>query len=141
MQFKEYIKFANDNPASCIATIEEDQPRVRSMRIWYADETGFYYNTSATKELYKQLQTNPNVELCFFNPNPPNMKMLRITGKTEFINDIELKKKLVQERPFLKQIGLTPENPNLILFRIAKGEAHFWTMETTMEPKKKITFG
>jgi uncharacterized pyridoxamine 5'-phosphate oxidase family protein len=141
MQFEECIKFANDNPASCIATIEGDQARVRGMRIWFADETGFYYNTSAAKELYRQLLVNPKVELCFVNPNPPNMKMLRVTGKTEFINDLELKKKLVEERPFLKQIGLTPENPNLILFRIAKGEAHFWTMDTTMEPKKKIIFG
>jgi uncharacterized pyridoxamine 5'-phosphate oxidase family protein len=141
LQFEEYIKFANENPASHIATIEGDQPRVRSMLMWIADETGFYYNTGAAKELYKQLQINPKVELCFFDPKAPNMKMMRITGKVEFINDIELKKKLVEARPFLKQMGLTPENPNLILFRIPKGDAYFWTIDTNMEPKKKITFG
>jgi uncharacterized pyridoxamine 5'-phosphate oxidase family protein len=109
--------------------------------MWIADKTGFYYNTGATKELYKQLQINPKVELCFFDPKTPNMKMMRITGKAEFVNDIELKKKLVETRPFLKQMGLTSENPNLILFRIPKGEACFWTIDTNMEPKKKITFG
>lgn len=141
LQFEEYIKFANDNPSSYLATVEDAQPRVRGMLMWFADKTGFYYNTGATKELYNQLQANPKVELCFFDPKTPNMKMMRVTGKVEFVNDLELKKKLVDARPFLKQMGLTPENPNLILFRVPKGEAYFWTMDTNMDPKKKITFG
>jgi uncharacterized pyridoxamine 5'-phosphate oxidase family protein len=69
------------------------------------------------------------------------MKMMRITGKVEFVNDLELKKKLVETRSFLKQLGLTPENPKLILFCIPKGETCFWTVDTNMESKKKIIFG
>jgi uncharacterized pyridoxamine 5'-phosphate oxidase family protein len=111
------------------------------MLMWYADKTGFYYNTGAAKDLYKQLQANPKVELCFFDPKTKNLKMMRVTGKIEFLSDIELKKKLVEARPFLKQWGLTAENPDLILFRIAKGEAYFWTMDANFEAKQKIAFG
>jgi len=141
LQFEECIKFANENPSSYLATVEGDQPRVCGMLMWVANETGFYYNTGAMKELYKQLQANPQVELCFFDPKTPNLKMMRVTGKVEFVDDLELKKKLVEARPFLAHMGLTPENPALILFRVPKGEIHFWTMDTNMEPKKKLAFG
>jgi len=111
------------------------------MLLWFADKTGFYYNTGASKDLYKQLQINPKVELCFFDPKSQNLKMMRIAGKVEFVDDLELKKKLVEARPFLKQWGLTPESPGLIVFRVPKGEAYFWTMDTNLAPKTKITFG
>jgi uncharacterized pyridoxamine 5'-phosphate oxidase family protein len=141
LQFEDCIKFANDNPSSYIATVEGDQPRVRGMLMWYADKTGFYYNTGAAKDLYKQLQVNPKVELCFFDPKTPNLRMMRVTGKIEFLGDIEVKKRLIEERPFLKQMGLTAESPGLIVFRVPKGEAYFWTMDTNMQPKIKINFG
>lgn len=111
------------------------------MLMWFADKTGFYYNTGATKDLYKQLQANPKVELCFFDPKSQNLKMMRVTGKAEFVNDIDLRERLVAERPFLKQMGLTAESPGLILFRVPKGEAFFWTWDTNLEPKRKISFG
>jgi len=53
---------------------------------------------------------------------------------------LELKKRLVEARPFLKQWNLTAESPGLIAFRVAKGEAFFWTWATNLEPKKKIMF-
>lgn len=109
--------------------------------MWYADKTGFYYNTGAAKDLYRQLQVNPKVELCFFDPKSPNLRMMRVTGKVEFLEDIAVKKRLIEERPFLKQMGLTAENPGLIVFRVPKGEAYFWTMDTNMHPKIKVKFG
>ena len=44
------------------------------------------------------------------------------------------------ERPFLKEFGLTVDDPGLILFRIAHGKAHFWTMENNFKAKKIIEF-
>ena len=66
--------------------------------------------------------------------------MLRIAGDAEFINDISLKVKVLNDRPFLKNFGLTPENPRLVLFRIAHRQAHFWTMENNLKPKEFIQF-
>jgi uncharacterized pyridoxamine 5'-phosphate oxidase family protein len=141
MLFEDCIKFANENPSSYLATADGAQPRVRGMLMWFADKTGFYYNTGAMKDLYAQLQVNSNVELCFFDPKTPNMKMMRVTGRVEFVDDLELKTKLVEARPFLRQMGLTPENPQLILFRVSKGEVYFWAIDTNMAPKEKLTFG
>jgi hypothetical protein len=38
-------------------------------------------------------------------------------------------------------MGLNADHPNLVLFRIAKGQAYFWTFATNLEPKKMIRFG
>ena len=65
MTFKEFIKFANENKSSYLATVEGDQPRVRGFFMWFADQTGFYFHTGAIKSVYGQLKQNPKVEVCF----------------------------------------------------------------------------
>jgi pyridoxamine 5'-phosphate oxidase len=141
MELDDYIKFANENPISYLATADSDQPRVRGLLLWFADKTGLYYNIGAMKEVYKQLKAHPKVEVCFFNSKSKSMDQMRVTGQVEFLNDLDLKKKLVEARPFLKQWGLTPESSNLILFRVAKCKAYLWTIETNTQPKQYISFG
>ncbi len=135
MNFKDYIKFANENPVCYLATTDGDQPRVRGFLLWFADETGFYFHTGATKSVCEQLKKNPKLEICFFAPAPPpNVgKMMRLAGKVRFLDDIALKTRLLEERPFLKAIGIgRPDDPLLVVFQIYTGEAHFWTMENNM---------
>lgn len=142
MNFEDCVKFANENPTSFLATVEENgQPRVRGFLMWYADKTGFYFHTGTMKPIYKQLKANPKLEVCFFNNKQNGGVMMRVAGEAEFLNDIELKRKLIEARQFLNAWGFTPESPELVIFRITKGEAYFWTMETNFEPKKSIPFG
>ncbi len=141
MEIDDCIKFANANPASYLATVEGNQPRVRGLLLWFADKTGLYYNIGATKDVYKQLQANPKVEACFFDAKSQSMTQMRVTGTVEFLDDLDLKKKLLEARPFLKQWGLTPESPGLVVFRVAKCTAHFWSLETNLQPKQYVSFG
>ncbi len=136
--FDEYLKFANENPVSYVATMDGDQPRVRAFAMWFADKTGFYYHTGTTKDVYRQLVTNGKVELCFFSMNPaPAGRMMRVTGKIEFLDDFALKSRLIEERPFLKAFGTgKPDNPLLALFRVRHGEAYFWTMENNLKERE-----
>ena len=134
MNFKDCIEFANKNPISYIATVDKDQPRVRAFLMWFADEKGFYFHTAASKGVCKQLRRNPKVEVCFYAPAPPPDvgKIMRVAGEVEFLDDINLKRRLLEERPFLKAMGIGPEDPLLVVFRICRGEARFWTMENNM---------
>ena len=134
------ILFANENPICSLATVENDQPKVRIMGFWFADETGFYFQTSKKKQLYDQILINPNVEACFYKLSGMIGTMLRVSGKADLLDDYELKKRVIEERPFLKGFGLTPESPGLIVFRITHGEAHLWTMENNLVPKEMIHF-
>jgi uncharacterized pyridoxamine 5'-phosphate oxidase family protein len=59
---------------------------------------------------------------------------MRVTGDIEFVNDLELKAKLLRERPFFKALGINkPDDPLFVLFRLKKGEAFFWTMADNMK--------
>ncbi len=130
LDFQDCVKFANENPVCYVATTDGDQPRVRAFLMWFADETGFYFETFHPKAVYKQMQENPKVEVCFFN-NPAelqNARMMRVTGEVEFLDDEELTNKIAEERAFLDDFAGQPLKPYYRVFRISAGEAHFWTL-------------
>jgi len=137
---KDAIEFTNRNPICYFATSVNNQPYVRALGFWFADESGFYFQTGAMKEMVGQLKANPKSEVCFYELNDMAGKMLRIEGEIEFVDDRKLKEKCLEDRPFLKQFGLTPDDPNLIIFRIPKGRGHFWTWENNLKPKEYFEF-
>ena len=146
MNFQDCIKFANDTRTCYLATAEGDQPRVRAMGLCFADETGIYFNTESVKALNKQLKKNKKVEAIFHHtaPGPDAGKVMRVSGEIEFVSDRAIRAKIFKDRPFLKGLGITkPEDPQLVVFRIAKGEAYFWTMADNMKEAKipRIKFG
>jgi len=133
----ECLKFANENPASFLATVEGDQPRVRGMALWFADHSGFYYHTATSKNVCRQLRKNPRAELCFYAAVPPEGgagRMLRVSGKAEFLSDPALVSRLLHERPWLNAILAGSRVEDLLaIFRIRDGEAWFWTMADNMK--------
>jgi uncharacterized pyridoxamine 5'-phosphate oxidase family protein len=142
MDFKDCLKFANDNKTCYLATAEGDQPRVRCVEMWYADETGFYFQAETVKALYKQIEKNPKVEL-YFNAKDFS-KVLRVYGKAKIITDAKIRAKCIKERPFVKNFGITePSNPLLAVFQVYTGEAYFWTMADNMKEAglPRIKFG
>lgn len=140
MNFDDCIKFANENPICFFATVEGDQPRVRALGFWFADKTGFYFQTGSTKEFPKQLQANPKVEVCFYKHTGIIGTMMRVAGKVTLINDVQFKQKVINERPFLKTFGMTAESQELLIYCIPHGAAHFWNMQNNLKPKEYIEF-
>jgi uncharacterized pyridoxamine 5'-phosphate oxidase family protein len=104
--------------------------------MWYADETGFYFHTGSMKPIYQQLKNNPKVEVCYWKPDLETGgtgTMMRVAGEVEFLDDVALRARLLEERPWLKDIGIaSAEYTRLVIFRIAHGEAYFWTMAENM---------
>jgi pyridoxamine 5'-phosphate oxidase len=132
MDFKDCVEFANENNTCYLATAEGDQPRVRALGMWFADETGFYFQAQTVKAMCKQLEKNPKVEL-YFNAKDYS-KVMRVSGKVKFITDTALRAKCIEERPFVKDFGITePSNPLLAVFQVYTGEAYFWTMADSMK--------
>jgi pyridoxamine 5'-phosphate oxidase len=130
MDFKDCIDFANENHDCHLATVEGDQPRVRTLGMLFADETGFYFNTESPKALAKQLKDNQKVEACFFAKG----RTMRVTGKVDFVDDPAIRSRFYEARTFLKGLGVKgPEDPMLVVFAIRHGEAFFWTMAENMK--------
>jgi pyridoxamine 5'-phosphate oxidase len=130
MNLQECIDLATQVRVGYIATDDNSQPRVRALGLWFADATGFYFQVWTVKAIYRQLQQNKKAEVCFYQPGQSGAlgKMLRIAGDVEILQDKALKEKVMQDRPFLKNMGLkSADDPRLAIFRIAAGEAYIWT--------------
>jgi pyridoxamine 5'-phosphate oxidase len=138
MDLSEYVQFATDNPVTYIATNDGDQPRVRAFAMWFADTTGFYYHTGTPKSVYQQLLKNPKTELCFFAPGDMDtMKMMRVSGEVEFLEDKSLEERLYKDRPWVKDVMKSaPKGARIAIFRIAHGEAYFWTMAHNLHERE-----
>jgi uncharacterized pyridoxamine 5'-phosphate oxidase family protein len=138
MDLTDCTEFAAANPVCYMATEDADQPRVRPLLLWFADERGFYFMTMSPKGFSHQLHHNPKVEVCFFNgaAELPDARSMRVTGEVEFVDDAELVHKVSEERAALEGIIGRPLEPIAEVFRIASGQARFWTlMDILKEPQ------
>ncbi|QAT17217.1 pyridoxamine 5'-phosphate oxidase [Candidatus Velamenicoccus archaeovorus] len=136
MDKQEIIDFIKRNPIVYLATVEGKRPHVRGMMLYLVDENGIIFHTGRTKDLQKQLERNPEVELCCFSQT--ENKQVRIAGKVEAVRDEALKKEIVKNRPFLKPWIEERGLDFLTVWRIKGGVATIWTMETNLEPKEYI---
>ena len=96
MELQECIKFANTYPVCFIATVDGDQPRVRTVMHVSADESGFYYALLSMKHVSRQLKATPKMEVCYYT-NPPGLgeaRQMRVAGVAELLNDPALIKKV-----------------------------------------------
>jgi len=138
MTKQEIIEFVNKNPVFFLATQDGKQARVRGMMVCEADENGILFSTGKPKDIYKQLSANPLVELCFYNAG--ENKQIRISGKVELADDLEVKHKVLKKFPFLKPVVEKEGYDVLAPFYLRAGKALVWTMETNFVPKKYIDF-
>ena len=132
----EILEFLNANPICFLATSENNRPHVRALGMVRADEKGLLFQTVEGKDLPKQLQQNPVVEVCFYS-RETNMQV-RVQGKVALVDDLELKKEIIEKRPFLKpwveKNGFDP----IFVFRVVDCTALVWTMATNFAPKEYI---
>ena len=136
MNKAEVFELLNSSPICYLATSENNIPHVRGMAMYRADEKGIIFHTGYMKDLYKQLNNDPNVELCFFNSDK-NIQ-IRVSGKAIFIEDLELKKEIVENRPFLKPWVEKMGYDILAVFRVVDCIGHTWSMKTNFSPKEYI---
>ena len=132
----EVFEFIRKNPVFAMGTAGENKPHVRMMMLYRADENGIIFNTGENKDVHRQLSRNPNVELCFYSAKEG--RQMRISGSVEEIEDIELKKQIVKDFPFLKEWVDREGYDVLVVYFLKHGKATGWTMETNCKPKEYI---
>lgn len=135
MNKEEILAFINSNPGCYLATVEDNQPHVRGMMMYKADDKGIIFHTHKNKDLNKQLVKNPLVEVCYNSPKRD--VQVRVKGKAVMKNDLEFKKQLVNDRPFLKD-QMANDYDNLIVFTVTECVAQIWTFATNLASKTYI---
>jgi len=122
---------------SCfLATVENNTPHVRGMMPYKINETGIIFHTGKSKDIYKQISENPKAELCFFSSK--NNTQIRVSGVIEILEDINLKKEIVEKRNFFKPWIEKTGYDEFIVFKVNNCVATIWTMETNFSPKEYI---
>ena len=94
----EYLKA---NPVFHLATVEEGKGRVRPFGFVMQRNNLLYFGTSTTKDVYRQLVANPEVEISDMGSDGT---WLRIRGKVAFDGSREAKAQVFDEAPNLLQI-------------------------------------
>ena len=136
MTKEEIFELMNKNPSMHLATADGDQPRVRGMLLFRADENGIIFHTASTKDVYKEIKANPKAELCFFGEGV----QVRVTGTLEEVVDENLKTEIYNHptRKFLQAWKDEGVENLLRIFVMKKGVAVTWTLDDNFKEKEYI---
>ncbi len=114
---EEVQEFIKDCGVYFLATVEGNQPRVRPFGTMEIFEGKLYIQTSKTKNVSKQIEKNPLVEICAYK----NGTWLRISGKLVRDDRIEAKRDMLTKNPSLKDLySETDPNSEVLYFSEAK---------------------
>lgn len=103
-----------------LATVEDDQPRVRPFGTIDIFDGGLYIQTGKKKPISKQLHANPKIEICAFDGG----KWLRVTAEAIEDPRIEAAEHMLAEYPSLQAMYKAGDG-NTEVFRLTNATAVF----------------
>ena len=123
---EEVLNFLRDCGTYYLATVEWDQPRVRPFGTINIFEGKLYIQTGKSKKVSKQIQANPNVEIC----GTLDWKWIRVSWKLVRDDRVEAKKSMLDRYPELR--GMYDENDHnteVLYFQNATATIYSFTSE------------
>lgn len=103
------------------ATIGLDgKPKVRPFQFMFQEGGKLWFCTSNHKEIYKELQKQPYIELC---TSGSNMTWLRLEGKVVFSDNLKIKERVFEVSPLVAGIYKVPDNPIFEVFYLDEATA------------------
>ena len=142
MNKEEILNLIHSNSVGYLATSEGDQPRVRALLMYKADENGIMFHTGTFKDLYEQIVKNPKVELCF-NDFKSGVQV-RVSGVLEAVESKEIKDEILNSpsRGFLREWvedgSMSDFYKELAVFNLKNCKVVTWTMKENFADKKII---
>lgn len=129
---REVYEFLKKCGTYYLATVEGDQPRVRPFGTVDIFEDRLYIQTGKVKDVSKQIQANPRVEICAFAEG----KWLRVAGTLVRDDRLEPKVHMLDSYPALKAMySAEDDNTEVLYFKDATA-----TFSSFTEPPRTITF-
>lgn len=111
---KEVFDFLKDCGVYYLATVEGDQPRVRPFGTVNIFEDKLYIQMGKVKNVSKQIEQNPKVELCAFKDG----KWLRLSGELVRDERVEAKKAMLDSYPHLRSMyDENDDNTEVLYFK------------------------
>jgi uncharacterized pyridoxamine 5'-phosphate oxidase family protein len=118
---EQVIKMLEESPVIYLGTVsEQGHPHVRPVALTFYKHERFYFSTSNKTSLYRDLMNNPFVEISV---TTNEFVWTRVSAKVVFIEDEEIKKSALEEKPMLKNLFATADNPDFNMFYLKDGIA------------------
>lgn len=112
----EVYEFLKNAGTYYLATVDGDQPRVRPFGTINVFEDKLYIQTGKVKEVSKQIQKNPKVEICAFDKG----KWIRLSGELVRDDRLEAKKDMLSHYPELQAMyNAEDDNTEVLYFKDA----------------------
>ena len=116
----EVVTFLQENPVQYLATVGRDgKPKCRPFMFCFEREGKLWCCTNNTKEVYKDLQENPYVEV---STSSPAYAWIRLSGKAVFADDRAVKEGCM-ENPIVKGQYQSADNPIFVVFYLEGAKA------------------
>lgn len=109
---KEVQEFLKNCGVYYLATVDNGNPRVRPFGTIEIFENHLYIETGKSKEVFKQIEKNPMVEICGFKDG----KWIRLSGKLVLDDRIEAKKDMLDKNPGLRNMYSEFDDNTAVLY-------------------------
>lgn len=109
---KEVYDFLKNCGNYYIATMDGDQPRVRPFGTVEIFENKLYIQTGRVKNVSKQMQANPKVEICAFN----GIEWIRVAATVVRDDRIEAKQHMLDAYPDLQKMYKADDDNTEVLY-------------------------
>ncbi len=113
---EEVLEFLKKCGTYYLATVDGDQPRVRPFGTANIFEGKLYIQTAKSKDVSKQIQKNPKVEICGFAEGT----WVRVAGELVHDDRVEAKASMLEAHPNLKAMySAEDDNTEVLYFKNA----------------------
>lgn len=114
------VKFLQENPVQFLATVGRDgKAKCRPFMFCFEQDEKLWFCTDNTKEVYKDMQNNPHVEISV---SSPTYAWIRLSGKVVFENNMAAKECCLNN-PIVKGNYQSAANPIFEVFYLADARA------------------
>ena len=107
-----------------LATEDGNQPKTRPVSFQMVENGKLYFAIGKHKDAYKQIQSNPQVEICGFK----GADIVRYYGKAVVDDNPALFEKAVQVLPLLSQIYNEQTGLKVAIFSLENAKAEYSNM-------------
>ena len=119
------LDFLRKHVEVAFATCEGNRPKIRVFQIMKMEGTDLYFATSPVKEVCKQLQGNPNIEIL----SREGQVSVRCIGKAVFEVDEETKKWIYEHNAVLSRLYSSYDK--MAYFKMAIEQMDYYDLEPT----------
>lgn len=128
----EVYEFLKECGVYFLATVDGDRPRVRPFGTIDVFEDRLYIQMGKVKNVSKQIEKNPKVELCAFRDG----RWLRLSGELVRDERVEAKKHMLDQYPNLRSMyDENDDNTEVLYFKNARADFCSFT-----EPPRTVEF-